>query len=99
LAAPARPLQFDVSDRLRERGWVVPAYTLAKGNQGTKVLRVVCRWVAAQHPPPSAIGQSVVWPGWGRSLAVARPLARRRRNGIMEQLQRAIIARAAKRRG
>jgi glutamate/tyrosine decarboxylase-like PLP-dependent enzyme len=38
------PPQFDLSDRLRERGWVVPAYSLAKGNQDVKVMRVVCRW-------------------------------------------------------
>jgi glutamate/tyrosine decarboxylase-like PLP-dependent enzyme len=35
--------EFDVSDRLRERGWVVPAYPLAPGCEATTVLRVVCR--------------------------------------------------------
>lgn len=34
---------FDVADRLRERGWVVPAYPLAPGAEDTTVLRVVCR--------------------------------------------------------
>jgi hypothetical protein len=28
----------------RQFGWVVPAYTLAKDNEGRKVLRIVCRW-------------------------------------------------------
>lgn len=35
--------EFDVADVLRERGWVVPAYPLAKGAENITVLRVVCR--------------------------------------------------------
>ena len=35
--------EFDVAEVLREHGWVVPAYPLAKGAQQYKVLRVVCR--------------------------------------------------------
>jgi glutamate decarboxylase len=35
--------EFDVADRLRERGWVVPAYPLAPGAEDRTVLRVVCR--------------------------------------------------------
>jgi glutamate decarboxylase len=34
---------FDLSDRLRERGWIVPAYTMAPNAQDVAVLRVVLR--------------------------------------------------------
>ncbi|GAA2137051.1 glutamate decarboxylase [Kitasatospora kazusensis] len=34
---------FDVSRRLRERGWQVPAYTFPEGRTDLSVLRVVCR--------------------------------------------------------
>jgi len=34
---------FDVSDRLRERGWQVPAYTFPENRQDLAVLRVVVR--------------------------------------------------------
>jgi glutamate decarboxylase len=34
---------FDVSRRLRERGWLVPAYTYPANRQELAVLRVVCR--------------------------------------------------------
>jgi glutamate decarboxylase len=34
---------FDVSDRLRERGWLVPAYTYPENRQDLAVLRVVVR--------------------------------------------------------
>ncbi|MFG2821169.1 glutamate decarboxylase [Kitasatospora sp. NPDC048365] len=34
---------FDVSRRLRERGWQVPAYTFPEGREDLAVLRVVCR--------------------------------------------------------
>ncbi len=34
---------FDVSDRLRERGWLVPAYTFPENRQDLNVLRVVVR--------------------------------------------------------
>ncbi len=34
---------FAVSDRLRERGWQVPAYTFPKNRQDLAVLRIVCR--------------------------------------------------------
>eukprot|EP00879_Flechtneria_rotunda_P013706 GHRR01014318.1.p1 GENE.GHRR01014318.1~~GHRR01014318.1.p1 ORF type:complete len:480 (+),score=126.92 GHRR01014318.1:194-1633(+) len=36
--------EFHLADRLRENGWVVPAYRLAQDNDERKVLRVVCRW-------------------------------------------------------
>ncbi len=35
--------EFDLADRLRERGWVLPAYPLAPGAEGTTILRAVCR--------------------------------------------------------
>ncbi|CAK0787685.1 hypothetical protein CVIRNUC_010907 [Coccomyxa viridis] len=35
--------EFDVADRLRQRGWVVPAYTMAPGAESIRVLRVLCR--------------------------------------------------------
>jgi glutamate decarboxylase len=34
---------FDVSDRLRQRGWLVPAYTFPENRQDLSVLRVVIR--------------------------------------------------------
>jgi glutamate decarboxylase len=34
---------FDVSDKLRERGWLVPAYTFPANREDLSVLRVVCR--------------------------------------------------------
>ncbi|HEY1568815.1 MAG TPA: pyridoxal-dependent decarboxylase, partial [Solirubrobacteraceae bacterium] len=34
---------FDVSDRLRERGWLVPAYSFPENRQDLSVLRVVVR--------------------------------------------------------
>ncbi|WP_327681725.1 glutamate decarboxylase [Streptomyces sp. NBC_00467] len=34
---------FDVSRRLRERGWLVPAYTFPKNREDLSVLRIVCR--------------------------------------------------------
>ena len=35
--------EFDLSSELEKRGWLVPAYRMADGAQGTKLLRVVCR--------------------------------------------------------
>jgi glutamate decarboxylase len=34
---------FDVSDQLRERGWLVPAYTFPKNREDLSVLRIVVR--------------------------------------------------------
>jgi glutamate decarboxylase len=34
---------FDVSDRLRMRGWLVPAYTFPENRQDLSVLRIVVR--------------------------------------------------------
>jgi glutamate decarboxylase len=34
---------FDISDRLRERGWLVPAYTFPANRQDLNVLRIVVR--------------------------------------------------------
>lgn len=34
---------FDVSDRLRENGWLVPAYTFPENREDLAVLRVVVR--------------------------------------------------------
>ncbi len=34
---------FDVSDRLRQRGWLVPAYTFPENRQDLNVLRIVIR--------------------------------------------------------
>ena len=34
---------FDVSDKLRERGWLVPAYTFPENRQDLSVLRIVVR--------------------------------------------------------
>jgi glutamate decarboxylase len=34
---------FDVSERLRDRGWLVPAYTFPENRQDLAALRVVVR--------------------------------------------------------
>jgi glutamate decarboxylase len=34
---------FDVSDHLRERGWLVPAYTFPENREDLSVLRIVMR--------------------------------------------------------
>jgi len=34
---------FDVSDRLRQEGWLVPAYTFPANRQDLSVLRIVVR--------------------------------------------------------
>jgi glutamate decarboxylase len=34
---------FDVSERLRDRGWLVPAYTFPENRQDLAVLRIVVR--------------------------------------------------------
>ena len=34
---------FNISDKLRERGWQVPAYTMPEGAEDVAVLRVVVR--------------------------------------------------------
>jgi glutamate decarboxylase len=34
---------FDVSDRLRQRGWLVPAYTFPENLEDLSVLRIVVR--------------------------------------------------------
>jgi glutamate/tyrosine decarboxylase-like PLP-dependent enzyme len=57
VALPPPPPQFDLSDRLRERGWVVPAYSLAKGNEDVKVMRVVCRWGAGAGGTEQQLGR------------------------------------------
>ncbi|CAG8473841.1 1692_t:CDS:10 [Diversispora eburnea] len=35
--------EFDVAKKLRERGWIVPAYTMAPNTEHIKVLRIVVR--------------------------------------------------------
>ena len=34
---------FDVSDRLRQKGWLVPAYSFPENRQDLSVLRIVVR--------------------------------------------------------
>jgi glutamate decarboxylase len=34
---------YDVSDRLRQRGWLVPAYSFPENRQDLNVLRIVVR--------------------------------------------------------
>jgi glutamate decarboxylase len=34
---------FDVSERLRDRGWLVPAYTFPENRQDVAALRIVVR--------------------------------------------------------
>ncbi|MBN1909197.1 MAG: glutamate decarboxylase [Pirellulales bacterium] len=40
---PSRFTVFDLSDKLRQRGWIVPAYTMAPNAQDIAVLRIVLR--------------------------------------------------------
>jgi glutamate decarboxylase len=35
--------EFDVAHHLRQRGWIVPAYTMAPHSEGLKLMRVVVR--------------------------------------------------------
>lgn len=37
--------EYDVSDRLKESGWVLPAYTMAPDAKHIKLLRAVIRYV------------------------------------------------------
>jgi glutamate decarboxylase len=37
--------EYDVSDRLKESGWVLPAYTMAPNAKHIKLLRAVIRYV------------------------------------------------------
>ena len=34
---------FDLSDKLRARGWLLPAYTFPRNRQDLSVLRIVCK--------------------------------------------------------
>jgi glutamate decarboxylase len=34
---------FDISDKVRERGWLLPAYTFPKNREDLAVLRCVCK--------------------------------------------------------
>jgi glutamate decarboxylase len=34
---------FDISDKMRERGWLLPAYTFPKNREDLAVLRAVCK--------------------------------------------------------
>jgi glutamate decarboxylase len=43
LAAPGSYTVFDLSERLRQRGWLVPAYTFPANLQDTAVIRLVVR--------------------------------------------------------
>ncbi|KAI9255609.1 glutamate decarboxylase [Phascolomyces articulosus] len=43
LNSPHHYDEFDISARLRERGWIVPAYTMAPNLEKMKLLRVVVR--------------------------------------------------------
>jgi glutamate decarboxylase len=35
--------EYDLSDRLKESGWVLPAYTMAPNAKSVKLLRAVIR--------------------------------------------------------
>ena len=43
LRSPATYTVFDLSERLRQRGWLVPAYTFPANMQDTAVIRIVVR--------------------------------------------------------
>jgi len=47
---------FDVSERLRERGWLVPAYTFPENRQDLSVLRIVVRAGMHQEMADELIG-------------------------------------------
>jgi len=48
LTNPAGFTVFDLSEKLRQRGWIVPAYTMAPNAQHIAVLRVVVREVLSR---------------------------------------------------
>ncbi|KAL1914693.1 uncharacterized protein VTP21DRAFT_8104 [Calcarisporiella thermophila] len=49
LAGEQKYDEFDVASRVRERGWIIPAYTLPPKAEKIKVLRVVIREDFARH--------------------------------------------------
>lgn len=40
---------FDIQDKLRSRGWIVPAYTCSKGAEGFTIMRVVVKQNFSYH--------------------------------------------------
>jgi glutamate decarboxylase len=76
LAADVPYSVFDLSDRLRLRGWVVPAYRMAADAESVAVLRIVVREGLSRDMADSLVTD--VWPPsltWPRS----RPTRPRRR--------------------
>ena len=55
---------FHLSDKLRERGWLVPAYTLPEGQSERAVLRFVVRAGFSRHLAEELledVGRAVAW--------------------------------------
>jgi glutamate decarboxylase len=63
---------FDVSDRLRERGWLVPAYTFPENRQDLSVLRIVVR--AGMHMEMAEMLLDFLGEKTEHLLALDRPL-------------------------
>lgn len=64
--------EYDVSDRLKEHGWVLPAYTMAPNAKHIKLLRAVIRYVLAPKRHPCVCGASVVLQQSLYSVCVAK---------------------------
>ena len=64
---------FHLSDKLRERGWLVPAYTLPPDQQHRAVLRIVVRAGFSRHMADQLLDDIVRAVAWFESLTVAMP--------------------------
>ena len=89
---------FDVADALRERGWLVPAYTFPRNRQDLAALRIVVRRgrpAAGRLRAPAAAAAQAGGAGQRRRRGVVPPLKRRggpperaRRNGRPKRARR-----------
>jgi glutamate decarboxylase len=59
---------FDVSDRMRERGWLVPAYTFPENRTDLSVLRVVVRAGMTRDMADLFLADLRTQTGWLESL-------------------------------
>jgi len=56
--------EYDVSDRLKEHGWVLPAYTMAPNAKHIKLLRAVIRYELPSKPATCGCACDIVCAGW-----------------------------------
>ncbi len=65
---------FHLSDKLRERGWLVPAYTLPEGQSQRAVLRFVVRAGFSRHLAEELLEDVARAVAWFISLESAMPV-------------------------